>query len=60
MPVSHAGLPLPQGPHSPQVYQEAFPVNLGSDVAASPWIPTPLADLALIIKAASDSAPDSP
>lgn len=60
VPVPHAGLPLPHLPHPPQVYHEAFLVNLGPDVATRPWIPTPLADLALIRKAAKDFVPDSP
>lgn len=59
MPVPHTGLPVPRGPHSPQVYCEAFPINLGRDAATRPWIPTPLADLVQIRKAA-DSGPDSP
>ena len=40
MPIPHAGLPLPWEPHSPQVYHEAFPVNLCPDVVTRPRIPT--------------------
>lgn len=59
MPIPPSGLPLPRGPHSPQVYHEAFPVNLVPEMVTRPWIPTSLAELALIRKAAKDSTPDS-
>lgn len=39
---------------------QAYPVNLGPGAANCPWIPTPLTDLALIIKAVNDLGPDSP
>lgn len=55
MPDPHAGLPLPWGHHSPQ----ASLVSLDPDAGTRPWIPTPLADLALIRKAVIDSGPDS-
>lgn len=60
MPGPEAGLALPLGPHSPPVYCEAFPVSLGPDVVTRPWIPTPLAYLALFRKAANYSGPVSP
>jgi hypothetical protein len=36
MPIPHAGLPLPWEPHSPQVYHEVFPVNLGPVAVTRP------------------------
>lgn len=38
---------------------EAFKVNMGPNADAQPWIPTPIADLSLIWKAANESGPDS-
>lgn len=37
-----------------------FPVNVGPSGAIQPWIPTPLADLSLICKVASESGPNLP
>ncbi|KAL6046457.1 hypothetical protein STEG23_021418, partial [Scotinomys teguina] len=34
--------------------------NVGPNAATQPWVPTPLTDLFLIRKAASESGPDSP
>lgn len=37
-----------------------FPVNIGANLAAQPWFPTPQTDLSLIHKAANESGPDYP
>ena len=60
MPTPCARLPLPLGPHSPQVYHEAFPVNLSPDAVTRPCMPTPQADVALIRQAANNSDLKSP
>lgn len=60
VPVPPAGLPFLRGPHLPQVYLEAFPVNLVPDAGTRAWISTLLSDLALTRKAANNSGPASP
>lgn len=37
----------------------AFPVNVDTNAAIQLWIPTPLANLSLICKAANESCPNS-
>lgn len=38
----------------------AYPANVGHDLTALPWYPTPLANMALIQKVALESSVDSP